>query len=109
MSSPSPGRGGYTWGSDLAPLLAGLSQMSSLPTAVDLCKDPGRYLHAPGPPVLAIDYRDTIPPPHTAKPGWGPNDRRLIFDEVVQAFDAVLDPCSSLPRVRIHVQAPKRA
>jgi len=106
---PLTWKGGYTWGNDLAPLLAGLSQMSTLPSAVDLCKDPQRYLHAAAPPVLAIDYRDTIRPPHTAKPGWGPNDRRLIFDEVVQAFDGVLEPCRPLPRVRVRIHVPKRA
>jgi hypothetical protein len=105
---PLTWKGGYTWGNDLAPLLAGLSQMSSLPSAVDLCKDPGRYLHAPAPPVLAIDYRETIRPPHTAKPGWGPNDRRLIFDEVVEALHGVLEPCEPLPRVRVRIQVPKR-
>ncbi len=101
-------RGGYTWGSNLAPLLKALAPRLDLPDPEALCADPARYLNPHDLPNVAIDFRNGMLPEHAVGPGWGPADRRDIAGQVAQVLGDVLTPREALPKVTVSLAAPKR-
>jgi hypothetical protein len=101
-------RGGYTWGSNLAPLLKALAPRLDLPDPEALCADPARYLNPHDLPNVAIDFRNGMLPEHAVGPGWGPADRRDITSQVAHVLGDVLTPREALPKVTVPLAAPTR-
>lgn len=96
-----------TWGSNLAPLLDRLNRQHPFPAPQDIIDHPVSALNLNGSPSAAVVYRNGIEPAHGVGPGLGPEDRRLLAEEIEKLIAPEWKFVEAPTRVKFTTVVPK--
>jgi tetratricopeptide (TPR) repeat protein len=96
-----------TWGSNLAPLLNRLNRQHPFPTPQDIIANPASALNLNDSPNTALVYRNGIKPEHGVGPGLGPEDRRLLAEQIAELLAPEWEFVANPLRVKFTSDVPK--
>lgn len=96
-----------TWGSNLVPLLDRLNRQNPFPTPQSIIDNPVSVLNLDGSPSAALVYRNGIKPEHGVEPGLGPEDRRLLAEQIAELLAPEWEFVATPQRVKFTSDVPK--
>jgi hypothetical protein len=102
-------RSEWRWLDGLAPVLNdfGEALQQALPQPEALLSKPSDFLPGVSDPAALVIFREGMRPGHPAGPGWGPKERKELFERLAGLLERWMEPAQSLTRAPIS-SSPRR-